>query len=100
MERESDLFGPGFLEKASKRLEVENALDKVTTKLVPQPKHLRYDRDKSDLRGYLARGTSAGGEICTRLTHKPQTEVPKWQLLLQTQSNAYKRTLEQKDKQK
>ena len=60
-ERESNLFGPGFLEKASKRLEVEKALDKVSgqPKPGPQPKRPRYDRDKSDLRSFLAKGASA-----------------------------------------
>lgn len=29
-DRETNLFGPGFLEKASKRIEVENTLDKVS----------------------------------------------------------------------
>ena len=60
-ERDADLFGPGFLEKASKRLEVEKTLDKVATKLGPQQKCPRYDTDKSDLRSFLAKGTSAGG---------------------------------------
>ena len=59
-ERESNLFGPGFLEKASNRLEVEKTLDKVANqgKAGPQ-KRPRYDRDKSDLRSFLAKGASA-----------------------------------------
>ena len=35
-ERGTDLFGPGFLEKASKRIEVEKTLDKVTNSGHPQ----------------------------------------------------------------
>ena len=57
-ERGTDLFGPGFLEKASKRLEVEKTLSKVF-KGTPQPsKRGRYESDKSDLRSFLARGAS------------------------------------------
>ena len=60
-ERESNLFGPGFLEKASKRLEVEKTLDKVSNqgKAGPFQKRPRYDQDKSDLRSFLAKGASA-----------------------------------------
>ena len=62
-ERESNLFGPGFLAKASKRLEVEKTLDKVSNqgKAGPSQKRPRYDKDKSDLRSFLAKGASAGG---------------------------------------
>ena len=61
-ERDSELFEPGFLEKASKRLEVEKSLDKVSnpTKFGPQQKRSRYDKDKSDLGSFLAKGASAG----------------------------------------
>ena len=60
-ERESNLFGPGFLEKASKRLEVEKTLDKVSNQGTagPSQKRPKYDRDKSDLRSFLSRGASA-----------------------------------------
>ena len=57
-ERGTDLFGPGFLEKASKRIEVEKTLLKVT-KSFPQPtKKVRYENDKTDLRSFLAKGAS------------------------------------------
>ena len=60
-ERESNLFGPGFLEKASKCLEVENTLDKVSNQGMagPYQKRARYDKDKSDLRSFLSRGASS-----------------------------------------
>ena len=60
-ERESNLFGPGFLGKASKRLEVEKTLDKVSNqgKIGRSQKRPRYGKDKSDLRSFLARGASA-----------------------------------------
>ena len=104
-ERESDLFGPGFLEKASKRLEVEKALDKVTTKLGPQPKCPRYDRDKSDLRSFLARGASAGGGSKNMRQTNPQTSYTKFKsgnryFRPNLSKNAYSRTVKEKDKQK
>ena len=42
-ELESDLFGPGFLEKASKRLEVEKQLEKVSTQTKFGSQQKRYD---------------------------------------------------------
>jgi len=60
--RETNLFGPGFLEKASKRLEAEKTLNKVSgqsNKSGPPHKRARYENDKSDLRSFLARGASA-----------------------------------------
>ena len=54
--RGTDLFGPGFLEKASKRLEVEKTLSKVT-KLPPQnARSGRYESDKSDLQSFFIQG--------------------------------------------
>ena len=65
--RETSLFRPGFLEKASKRLEAEKTLSKVSSqgnKGGPPSKKARYENDKSDLRSVLARGllqcTAAG----------------------------------------
>lgn len=58
--RGTDLFGPGFLEKASKRIEVEKTLAKVTRSgQPPNPKKGRYDNDRSDLRNFLSKGASA-----------------------------------------
>ena len=50
--RETSLFGPGFLEKASRRLEAEKTLSKVSSqgnKGGPPSKKARYENDKSDL---------------------------------------------------
>lgn len=59
-ERGSDLFGPGFLEKASKRLEVEKTLAKVAKAgQPPNAKKGRYEHDRSDLRSFLSKGASA-----------------------------------------
>ena len=57
-ERGTDLFGPGFLEKASKRLEVEKTLAKVTKPPPQLGKRGRYEHDKSDLRSFLSKGAS------------------------------------------
>ena len=79
-ERDSELFGPGFLEKASKRLEVEKTLDKVSnpTKFGPQQKRPRYDKDKSDLRSFLAKGASAGGGSKNMRQTNPHTSYTKF----------------------
>ena len=60
-EREANLFGPGFLEKASKRMEVDKTLEKVTRqgKTTHPNKRARYENDKGDLRRFLSRGASA-----------------------------------------
>ena len=55
-ERGTDLFGPGFLEKASKRLEVEKTLSKVTKPPIQNTKRGRYENDKSDLRSFFIQG--------------------------------------------
>ena len=72
-EREANLFGPGFLEKASKRLEVEKTLSKVTNQGRPQGpppnKRGRYDNDRTDLRSFLVKGASVrGGNAKSRQT--------------------------------
>lgn len=51
------MFGPGFLEKASKKIEVEKTPAKVTN--LGQHQNLkrgRYTNDKSDLRNILLKG--------------------------------------------
>ena len=60
--QETNLFGPGFLEKASKRLEAEKTMNKVSgqsNKNGPLHKRARYENNKSDLWSFLARGASA-----------------------------------------
>lgn len=56
--REANLFGPGFLEKASKRIEVDKTMDKVSfsRKGKTPLKKQRYDNDSSDLRSFLSKG--------------------------------------------
>ena len=55
--RGTDLFGPGFLERASKRLEVEKTLEKVAKAgQNPNPKRARFDTDR---RSFLSKGASA-----------------------------------------
>ena len=57
--RETSLFGPGFLEKASKRLEAEKTLSKVSSQGNKGDKKARYENDKSDLRSFLVKGAPA-----------------------------------------
>ena len=52
-ERGTDLFGSGFLEKASKRLEGEKTLSKVTKPPPQNTRRGRYENDKSDLRSFF-----------------------------------------------
>ena len=58
---------------------MEKTLNKVS-KFVPQQKRPRYDRDKSDLRSFLARGASAqrGGSKNTRQTNPPHSSYTKF----------------------
>ena len=56
------MFGPGFLEKASKRIEVDKTMEKVSTpshKGGPSFKKIKYENNKSDLRSFLAKGAPA-----------------------------------------
>lgn len=60
--RETNLFGPGFLEKASKRLEAKKTLSKAVgqgSKGGPPNKKPHYDNDTSDLQRFLSKGASA-----------------------------------------
>ena len=82
-ERDANLFGPGFLEKASKRMEVDKTLEKVTKQGRPlsvQPsKRPRYENDKGDLRRFLSRGASARcGSSRDRQSH-PHTSYTRFQ---------------------
>ena len=55
------LFGGGFLEKATKRVEEDKALAKVTggPKDTPSAKRRKYSQDPRDLRRFLDKGTPA-----------------------------------------
>lgn len=57
-ERDSNLFGPGFLEKASKRLEAEKAFSKVTSD--PKPPQSNK-RSRPGVGRFLSRGASIQG---------------------------------------
>lgn len=56
--RDTDLFGPGFLEKASKRLEVDKTLEKVSGPQGNRPnkKFRSYANNKGDLRSFFGEG--------------------------------------------
>lgn len=66
--RETKLFGSGFLEKASKRIEVNRAMAKVSPTENPCPvlkrkgipnKGRSFENDKHDLRSFLSKGAPA-----------------------------------------
>jgi len=80
--REGKLFGPTFVEKASKKLEADKALAKVSYK--PQSaqssssRKRSYEEDPSDLRRFLSKGAPAqyGGKGKQRL-QKPYSQSKK-----------------------
>lgn len=51
-------FGDGFMEKATKHIEEEKALSKVTSKEVPAAKRC-YNQDPNNLCRFLEKGTPA-----------------------------------------
>jgi len=58
-EREANLFGPGFPEKASKKLELNKTIAKASQSSGSQAaKRARFSKDSSDLRSFLAKGAS------------------------------------------
>lgn len=72
--REDQLFGPGFLEKASKKIETQKALAKVSAE---QPSRKRsWDNDKSDLRRFLSKGAPAKYGSRTQRRNKPYKPQP------------------------
>ena len=52
--RKNNLFGPDFLEKASKKIESDKALAKVTSPMPPRKRS--HPEDPSDLRRFLSNG--------------------------------------------
>ena len=72
--RDSNLFGPGFLEKAAKRLEADKAIAKVSYNSAPAAKRAKFSRDRSDLRSFLAKGAPArygGGQHQRHQPYRP-----------------------------
>ena len=59
--RGSNLFGPGFQEKASKRIKLDKAMSKVSlpSSAGPASKKRKFGWDRPDLRYFLDRGSSA-----------------------------------------
>ena len=70
--REDNLFGPGFLEKASKKLEVDKTIRKVSQS-GPPPKKARYSKDASDLRHFMDNGATARYGSSRFQRHQPYT---------------------------
>ena len=98
--RESNLFGPGFLEKASKRLEAEKTLSKVSNQGrgggPPPPKKPRFENDRNDLRSFLSRGAPArfGGrkvqrqQLFTSYTRFQSPRYHQWSKSTRTQTSS------------
>ena len=69
--REDQIFGPGFLEKASKKIETQKALAKVSSEQTSRKR--TWDNDKSNLRSFFyqkapLRSTAAGTSASTSRT--------------------------------
>ena len=69
------MFGPGFMEKASKRIETDKTIAKVAnaSKGPPPVKKKRFSSDKSDLRHFLDRGASVKYGSKKERRHQPYT---------------------------
>ena len=74
-QNEATLFSGGFLEKATKRMEEEKALAKVSRSTYgskqPVPKRHRPDRDPNDLRRFLEKGAPARYRSRNQRRQKP-----------------------------
>ena len=76
--REDQLFGPGFLEKASKKLETQKALVKVSADLTSSCKRQGDPTDdKSDLCQFLSRGAPAKYGSRSQRRSKPYKQLYK-----------------------
>lgn len=75
-DRKDNLFGPGFLEKASKKLDTDKALAKVVGEGY-NPRKRSFEEDPNDLRRFLSKGAPAqyGGKGKQRQT-KPYNTKP------------------------
>ena len=74
--RESCLFGPGFLEKATKRIEADKAMSKVASQQGPSvSKKTRYAKDRMDLRSFLAKGAPV--QYGDRKSQRQQSYLPR-----------------------
>ena len=81
---------PGFLEKASKRLEVEKTLAKVSNQgKGDQPHNKKHDKDKDDLRSFLAKGASVScGNTKNMRQSQPHTSYTRFKSWRYFQSNS------------
>ena len=74
LKRGSNLFGPGFQEKASKRIELDKAMSKVSLPSSASKKR-KFGRDRPDLRNFLDRGSSADRGYSLELDCQPRQAV-------------------------
>ena len=68
-DREHNLFGPGFLEKASKKLEVDKGFVKVAHDSSGSSRKRTYEEDPKDLRCFLSKGAPAQYGSIARASH-------------------------------
>ena len=73
---ERNLFGPGFLEKASKKLDADKAMAKVTGSPTDNRKR-PYEEDPTDLRSFLGKGAPAHGGSGNQHQQKPYNQQNK-----------------------
>ena len=71
--REQNLFGPGFLEKASKKLDADRAMAKVVSN-PPNNRKRPYEEDPTDLRSFLGKGAPAHGGRGKQRQYKPYNQ--------------------------
>ena len=100
--RETNLFGPGFLEKASKKLEADKAISKVADSNKPGPsnRRKRFSADRLDLRNFLDKGPSAryGGRKDKRQQpYTPYTRFAQGKYFQQQKSSLPRRSVNYKD---
>ena len=75
--RKGNLFGPGFLEKASKKVDADKALAKVVSE-GSNPRKRQFEEDPKDLRRFLSRGAPVQYGSKGKQRHfKPYNAYPK-----------------------
>ena len=77
-DRKDKLFGPGFLEKASKKLETDKALAKVTAPPL-NPKKRAHSDEQPDLRSFCPKAppaNTAAGDFSARQSHTTNASTP------------------------
>lgn len=95
--RETNLFGPGFLEKATKRIEADKTMARVgySGPSTSVNKRFKFSKDKADLRSFLSRGAPAQYGDRKFQRHQPYQPPPR-----RFQSKKYYKPQNQRDQSK